>query len=81
MLTLEAEYLALGLVNLVAVLSPQRIVLGGGVMKEPGLLPCVSDRLRALAAGSVDVPELVPPALGDRAGVLGALALARHAAA
>src|SRR5207245_2468201 len=36
---LEADYLALGLVNVIYALSPQRIVLGGGVPKQPGLLP------------------------------------------
>jgi len=86
---LEAEYLALGLVNVVAVLSPQRIVLGGGVAKAPGLLPLVRERLTELAGGYFDAPELhreigsyvVAPALGDRAGVLGALELARVSAA
>lgn len=86
-LDLEAHYLALGLINVIGTLSPQRIVLGGGVMKEPGLLTRVHDRVRKLAAGYFDSPELgdrtpdyiVPPALGDRAGVLGALELARLA--
>jgi fructokinase len=78
-LELEAEYLALGLLNVVSVLSPERIVLGGGVMKEPGLLDLVRARLPELAAGYVAAPEIVAPALGDRAGVLGALELARLA--
>ncbi len=84
---LETEYVALGLMNVVCVLSPERIILGGGVMKRPGLLPCVQERLRELLAGYVDAPELkhairdfvVPPGLGDRAGVLGAIALAQEA--
>jgi fructokinase len=84
---LEADYLALGLVNLVCVLSPQRIVLGGGVAKRPELLPLVRRRLQALLAGYVAADELddgvdsyvVPPALGDRSGVLGAIELARLA--
>jgi fructokinase len=85
---LEAEYLALGLVNVVCTLSPQRIVLGGGVMKQPpNLYALVRTRLRELLAGYVAVPELgerideyvVKPALGDRAGVLGAIELARRA--
>jgi fructokinase len=82
---LEAEYLALGLVNVICTLSPQRIVLGGGVPKHPTLLPLVRRRVRDLLAGYLDAPELgeeidafiVPPALGDRAGVLGAIELAR----
>ncbi|HLX20445.1 MAG TPA: ROK family protein [Gaiellaceae bacterium] len=76
-LELEAEYLALGLLNVVTVLSPQLIVLGGGVMHEAGLLELVGARMDELAAGYVDLPDVVPPALGDRAGVLGALELAR----
>lgn len=81
---LEARYLALGLVSVIQVLSPERIVLGGGVMKTPGLLPLVRHEARELIAGYLDEPALttgidgyiVPPALGDRAGVLGAIALA-----
>jgi fructokinase len=82
---LEAEYLALGLLNVVCTLSPQRIVIGGGVMNEPSLLPLVRRRVAELASGYFDARELgsgieeylVAPALGDRAGVLGALELAR----
>jgi len=84
---LEAEYLALGLQNVICTISPQKIILGGGVMKEPALLPHVRSCVQALASGYFDAPELgaaideyiVPPALGDRAGVLGALELARRA--
>lgn len=87
MLALEAEYLALGLMNVICTLSAQRIILGGGVMSEPRLLPLVRNRVQQLAAGYFDSPELreriaeyvVAPALGDRAGVLGALELARLA--
>ena len=84
-LRLEAHYLALGLSNVVAVLSPQRIVLGGGVLKAAGLLERVRAELVHAAAGYFDTPALtepavdfvVAPALGDRAGVLGAIALAQ----
>lgn len=82
---LEAEYLALGLVNVICTLSPQRIVLGGGVMKQPRLLSLVRSHVREFLAGYISAPELggdlgdyiVAPALGDRAGVLGSLELAR----
>jgi fructokinase len=85
---LEADYLALGLANLVLALSPQRIVVGGGVAATPGLLGLVRDRLPDLIAGYVEAPQLrgridgyvVPPALGSRSGVLGAIELARTAA-
>jgi fructokinase len=75
----EARYLALGVAAIVAVLSPPRIALGGGVMRASGLLACVRHELTAVLAGYVRPPELVVPALGERAGVLGAIALAHSA--
>jgi len=72
---LEARYIALGLVNVVAVLSPERIVLGGGVMEVPGLPPLVRAEVDDLLAGCV-ATEVVPPALGPLSGVLGAFVLA-----
>ena len=85
--SLEAHYLALGLVNFIVTLSPQRIILGGGVMAQAQLFPLVRRRVLELLNGYVQSPRLleaidtyiVPPALGRRAGVLGALALARQA--
>jgi fructokinase len=82
--SLEADYLAFGILAIVLVASPQRVIAGGGVMQQPGLLPRVRVRLRELVAGYLDTPYLgadiddyvVPPELGDRAGVLGAIALA-----
>jgi fructokinase len=74
---LEAEYLALGVVNIVALLSPQRVILGGGVLKAPGLLESVRARVPELASGYFVEPDVVVPALGDYSGVLGALELAR----
>ena len=84
---LEAHYVALGLVNVICTLSPQRIILGGGVPKQPTLIPLVRDKVRTLLAGYIDAEELdggldefiVSPGLGDRAGVLGAIELARSA--
>ncbi len=84
---LEAEYLALGLANLVLIVSAQRIVLGGGVGSAPGLLDRVRARLPQVLADYVGAPALedidtylVPPALGTRSGVIGAIELARAAA-
>lgn len=84
---LEARYLALGVVNLVLTLSPERVVMGGGVMSAGGLFPRVRAEVQRLLNGYVQAPVLldgidgyvVPPGLGDRAGVLGALALAAEA--
>jgi fructokinase len=84
---LEAHYLALGLANLVMMLSPERLVLGGGVMRRTFLYPLVRAGVRELLGGYLASPALadsvddylVPPALGERAGVLGALLLAAAA--
>lgn len=83
---LEARYLALAVVNLVCTLSPQRIVIGGGVMEQPQMFPQVRLEVKALLNDYVRAKEIlegidayiVPPALGRRAGVLGALALAER---
>lgn len=85
---LEAHYLALGLQSFLSILSPQRIILGGGVMDQPQLFPLVRQKLLALNNGYIRHPRLtpegigsyvVPPGLGNRAGILGALALAEEA--
>ena len=81
---LEARYLALGLVSVISILSPERIVIGGGVMDAPKLLALVHDEVAELVNGYPPVSALgleiaeyiVPPALGRHAGVLGAIALA-----
>jgi fructokinase len=73
---LEAHYLALGIASWICTLSPQRIVLGGGVMSRKKLYPLVREEVSALLNGYVEAPEIVPPLLGARAGVLGAIALA-----
>jgi fructokinase len=73
---LEAHYLALGMANWICTLSPQRIVLGGGVMRHAKLYPLIRAKVSDLLNGYVEAPEIVPPLLGARAGVLGAIALA-----
>jgi len=85
---LEAHYLALGLVNLICILSPQRIILGGGVMRQTHLFPLIRNKVRELLNDYVKAAAIlerideyiVPPGLGDRAGVKGAIALAQQAA-
>ncbi len=82
---LEAHYLSLGLMNHILMLSPQRIILGGGVMAQSQLFPAVRQKVVEQLNGYISVPEIltdidhyiVPPALGNRAGVLGAIALAQ----
>jgi len=72
---LEAHYLALGIANLACTLAPQRILLGGGVMQQAHLFDLIRAELAELLNEYVRVPEVIPPQLGSRAGVLGALIL------
>jgi fructokinase len=74
---LEAHYLALAIANLSLTLSPQRVVLGGGVMHSAELHRLVRDKVSALLNSYVETPEIAPPSLGARSGVLGAIALAQ----
>jgi fructokinase len=84
---LQAEYLALGLVCVISVLSPERIVIGGGLMKRPGLLPLVHRAVAGLMNAYLDntamsdgiAGYITLPALGSKAGMLGAIALAETA--
>ncbi len=86
---LEAEYIALALVNLIYTYSPQRIVLGGGVSQHPGLLQAVRQKVQQFNNGYIQSPWLLdkiddyilPPALGNRSGVLGAIAMAANLSA
>ena len=85
---LETHYLALGLVNLICTLSPQRIIIGGGVMDQDQLFPLIRVKVQELLNDYISAREImehidqyiVPPKLGPQAGVLGAIALARQAA-
>jgi fructokinase len=84
---LQAHYLALGLVCVICVLSPERIVMGGGVMARPGLLPLVRHAVTEVMNGYLDqtamsegiADYITPPGLGSKAGMLGAIALAETA--
>jgi fructokinase len=83
---LEAHYLALGLVNFICTLSPQRIIMGGGVMQQLQLFPLIRRKVQTFLNGYVQSPAItsqidgyiVPPGLGARAGILGAFALAER---
>jgi fructokinase len=81
---LEAHYLAFALVNITVTLSPQRILLGGGVMQQPQIFELLRADFARLLNGYVQHPEILdrlddfiqPPGLGSRAGILGSLVLA-----
>jgi glucokinase len=72
------EALACGLISLVNAFEPERVVLGGGVMRSGDrLLGPVRERVRADAMGGAGVAaEIVAAALGDRVGVVGAATIA-----
>jgi len=85
---IQADYLGQLCAQLVLALSPQRIIMGGGVMEQKRLFPAIRQRMRHWLGGYIDRSELladvlhyiVPPALGARAGVLGGISLAIDAA-
>lgn len=84
---IEADYIGQLCAQLALTLSPQRIVLGGGVMQHERLFAPIRARTqhwlggylarREVEAGIEDY--IVPPGLGDRSGILGALRLAMAA--
>ena len=75
---LEAHYISLALANLAYTLSPQQFILGGGVMEQEQLFPLIREQLATVINGYIAVPEVSPPGLGNRAGILGAVALAQR---
>jgi len=83
---LEADYIAQALVNYILILSPERIVLGGGVMHQQQLFPLIRKKTLELLNGYINTRQLndidtyiVPPSLNDNQGVLGCLKLALEA--
>ncbi len=85
--TLEAYYLAQALVQYILILSPKKIIMGGGVMKQAQIFELIHTQVQTLLNGYVALPQItahiheyiVPPALGDNAGIVGALMLAKKA--
>jgi|SRR6185312_2840360 len=76
---LEARYLALGIANFICMLSPEKVLIGGGVMRQQQLFGMIRAEVERILAGYVRrLPRMEPPALGELSGVLGALALAER---
>lgn len=79
---IQAEYLAQALYTYYATLSTEKFILGGGVMKQMQLFPLIRNAFDRLNQGYLSVPDLetfiVPPALGDNAGITGCYELARE---
>jgi fructokinase len=84
---LEGHYIAHALASYICTLSPQRIIVGGGIGQRTHLLHSVQQKTVAVLNGYVRSPAIleniqsyiVPPGLGNRAGVAGAIALAQQA--
>ncbi|MFX0134291.1 MAG: ROK family protein [Candidatus Hodarchaeota archaeon] len=82
---LESVYLAYAITNYIYILSPQRIVLGGGVMKQTSLFPMIRKNVQSLInryfASDIIIDRIddyiVPSELGDLNGVIGAISLAK----
>ncbi|OVE70252.1 fructokinase [Clostridium diolis] len=78
---IEAFYLAQAVMTYTLILSPERIVLGGGVMKQRQLFPLIRKEVEQLMKKYVAIPNLdeyiVPPALGDNSAIMGCLLLAQ----
>lgn len=72
-----AHYIGLGLVNLIHILEPSRILIGGGVSKMGDLL---LDPIRQTVRDQIMSPvyqgvEILPASLGEDVGLLGAVSL------
>lgn len=85
---LEAYYIAQAIANYVLIISPKKIIIGGGVAKQIQMFPMIQKYLREFLNGYIAKDEIltdkindyiVSPELGDNAGVVGALALAKQA--
>ncbi|TVY03278.1 ROK family protein [Cohnella terricola] len=85
---MEAFYIGEALISAILLLSPKKIILGGGVMHQMQLFPLIRDHVRnglkgyvassALEEGGID-NYIVPPGLGDNAGLCGSIALGLRA--
>ncbi len=83
---LEADYIAQALTTVIYALSPQKIILGGGVMHQKQLFPLIREKVLEDINNYIDTKELrnianyiVPASLNDKQGVMGALKLAEMA--
>jgi fructokinase len=81
---LETDYIAYALTNYIFTFPPKIIILGGGVLHRKFLFAKIRSKVHQLLNNYLNHPILtgdldeyiVPPALGYRSGVLGAIALA-----
>lgn len=83
---MESFYLAQGVANLILCYAPDKIILGGGVMHQRNLFPMIREKVQQQLHHYVKTRELieeidtyiVPPALGDHSGLMGAVELGKQ---
>ncbi len=85
---IESTYIATALMSYVLILSPQKIILGGGVMHQEQLFPLIRKKFAELMNGYIVTDEIkdldnyiVPASLNDDQGIMGAIKLAIDAIA
>lgn len=84
---LETTYIAQMCHNAIMAFSPEKIILGGGVMQQMHLFPIIRRKVLEMLGGYICSPVvdngledyIVPPGLGVNSGVMGAYLLAREA--
>jgi fructokinase len=83
-----SHYLAALCVNMVLLVSPERIVLSGGIMNRDMMFPTIRKKVQEMLNGYINMPQIttdqidnyiVPSAFGNDAGIVGALVLAENA--
>ncbi|MCE4050651.1 MULTISPECIES: ROK family protein [Bacillaceae] len=81
---IEGYYIAQALMQYILILSPKKIILGGGVMNQEHVLSHINRNLKELLNGYIEFPQvssdidnyIVRPGLGDNAGITGGILLA-----
>ncbi len=80
---IESTYIATALMGYAVTLSPQKIILGGGVMHQEQMFPLIRKKFKELMNGYIVTEEMdnlddyiVPPSLNDDQGIMGAIKLA-----
>ncbi len=77
---ITADYLAQAIINYLLILSPEKVIIGGGVMKQKQLYPLIRRKVLEFSNAYMELENLdemiVAPKLNDEQGIKGAIALA-----